>query len=137
MEQNFTTTVTEFIRLVLCQNPKLRFLLFFIFLFVYMMTWIGNFTIIATVIFDLHLHTPMYFLLANLTFADVTYGSSTVPLMLSGLLTQGMIVSFASCFSQMFFFHLTGGAEVFFLGVMAIDRYIAIHKPLHYTTIMN
>ncbi|XP_039357444.1 olfactory receptor 4D1-like [Mauremys reevesii] len=137
MEKNLTTPVTEFVLLGLTPNPKLQRFLFVIFFIIYVNTWLGNFTIITTVITDRQLHTPMYFLLANLAFLDVSESSVNAPKLLSGLLTQSKTISFNECILQMFFFHLIGGAMVFLLVVMAADRYVAIYKPLRYMTIMN
>uniref|UniRef100_A0A8C3F596 G-protein coupled receptors family 1 profile domain-containing protein n=1 Tax=Chrysemys picta bellii TaxID=8478 RepID=A0A8C3F596_CHRPI len=119
------------------QSTELQHFLFLVFLLVYGTTWLGNLTIIITVIFDSHLHTPMYLLLANLAFLDFSESSVTAPKMLKDLLYQRKTISFNGCLTQMFFFHFIGGTVVFFLVVMAPDRYVAIYKPLHYLSIMN
>ena len=57
--------------------------------------------------------------------------------MLVDFLTEKKTITYRGCMAQIFFFHLFGGGTVFFLSVMAYDRYIAISRPLHYITIMN
>ncbi|XP_059587310.1 olfactory receptor 4D1-like [Alligator mississippiensis] len=136
-QDNLTSPVTEFLLLGLSQSRQIQLFLFSLFLAVYATTWLGNLIIISTVISDPRLHTPMYFLLANLSVIDVSFSSVSVPKLLDHLLLGGRAISFNGCMAQMFFFHLSGGAEVFFLIVMAFDRYLAIYKPLHYLTIMN
>ncbi|KAM7150019.1 olfactory receptor 4D9-like [Macrochelys suwanniensis] len=136
-QQNLNTTVTEFVLLGLTQNRGLQYFLFVVFFIVYITTWLGNFTIIIAVITDYQLHTPMYFLLANLAFLDVSDSSVNAPKLLLGLLSQCNIISFNECLLQMFFFHLIGAAMMFCLVIMALDRYVAIYKPLQYLTIMN
>ncbi|KAK7800994.1 hypothetical protein U0070_010264 [Myodes glareolus] len=43
----------------------------------------GNLLIVITVISDSHLHSPMYFLLANLSFIDLSLSSVTAPKMIA------------------------------------------------------
>lgn len=135
--ENNTVRVTEFILLGLSQNPKIQSVLFFLFLIVYSTTWLGNIIIITTVINTPNLHTPMYFLLANLAVIDISESSVTSLKMLWDLFFHTHIISYNWCIAQIFFIHLTGGAVVFLLVVMAIDRYIAIYKPLRYLMIMD
>ena len=46
-------------------------------------------------------------------------------------------ITFAGCFSQMYFILLFGGTECFLLGAMACDRFAAICHPLSYPVTMN
>ncbi|NXA61940.1 OR4D2 protein, partial [Mohoua ochrocephala] len=135
--KNITTTVTEFVLLGLTQSHKLQYCLYGIFLVIYVITWLMNFTIIATVAADQQLHTPMYFLLANLAFLDISDSSVNTPKLLSGLLTQHTVISFKECFLQVFFFHFIAGAMSFLLAGMTIDRSVALCEPLRYLAIMN
>ncbi|CAK7309043.1 Olfactory receptor 4D9 [Vulpes lagopus] len=91
----------------------------------------------VTVTYESRLHTPMYFLLRNLSVLDICFSSITAPKVLVDLLSRTKTISFNGCITQMFFFHLLGGADIFSLSVMAFDRYMAISKPLHYVTIMS
>ncbi|XP_047614168.1 olfactory receptor 4D1 [Phacochoerus africanus] len=137
MEPGNLTWVSEFVFLGLSQTRELQLLLFLVFLFVYTTTVLGNLLIMVTITFDTHLHTPMYFLLRNLAVIDLCYSTVTSPKMLVDFLHDPKTISYQSCMTQIFFFHLLGGGTVFFLSVMAYDRYVAISRPLHYVTIMN
>ncbi|NXO70031.1 OR4D9 protein, partial [Phainopepla nitens] len=137
MESKNTTTVTEFVLLGLTQNHKLQYCLYVIFLLIYLITWLVNFTIIVTVAVDHQLHTPMYFLLANLAFLDISDSSVNTPKLLSGLLSQHTVISFNKCFLQMFFFHFIAGAMAFLLLGMTVDRYVAVCEPLRYLALMS
>ncbi|ELW66907.1 olfactory receptor 4D10 [Tupaia chinensis] len=137
MEVENCTRVKEFVFLGLTQNPEVSLVLFLFLLLVYVITLLGNLLIMVTVTCESCLHTPMYFLLRNLSVADICFSSITAPKVLVDLLSKTKTISFNGCFTQMFFFHLIGGVDVFSLSVMALDRYVAISKPLHYVTIMS
>ncbi|XP_044529834.1 olfactory receptor 4D1-like [Gracilinanus agilis] len=137
MEAGNLTSVTEFVLLGLSQAQELQDFFFLVFLIVYITTVIGNLLIIVTVTSDTRLNTPMYFLLRNLAVIDLCYSSVTAPKMLTDFLSEAKTISYQGCMTQIFFFHLLGGGTVFFLSVMAFDRYVAISRPLHYVTIMN
>ncbi|XP_069337245.1 olfactory receptor 4D2 [Eulemur rufifrons] len=137
MEPENLTWVSDFVFLGLSQSRELQFFLFLVFLFVYITTVVGNLFIIVTVTSDSRLHTPMYFLLRNLAVIDLCCSTVTSPKMLVDFFHETKTISYRGCMAQIFFFHLLGGGTVFFLSVMAYDRYIAISRPLHYVTIMN
>ncbi|XP_028372705.1 olfactory receptor 4D6-like [Phyllostomus discolor] len=137
MGQGNHTHVREFVFLELTRFRELEFFLFVFFLAVYATTLLGNALIVVTVTCDSHLHTPMYFLLRNKSVLDIVFSSVTVPKFLVDLLSDRNTISYNGCMAQIFFFHFAGGADIFFLSVMAYDRYLAITKPLHYVTIMR
>ncbi|XP_065801274.1 olfactory receptor 4X2-like [Muntiacus reevesi] len=132
-----THNVTEFIFLGLSPNPEVQKVCFVIFLLLYVAIVLGNFLIVLTVTSNRSLDSPMYFFLSYLSFAEICYASTTAPRLISDLLTERKTISLWDCMSQLFFIHLFGGTEIFLLTVMAYDRYMAICKPLNYTTIMN
>ncbi|XP_062992544.1 olfactory receptor 4D1-like [Elgaria multicarinata webbii] len=135
--KKYNATVTEFVLLGFSESPDIQSILFFIFFTMYIITWLGNIIIIITVIYTPILHTPMYFLLANLAVIDLSDCTVTAIKLLRDLISHTNSISYNWCIAQIFFFHCTGGAVVFFLVAMAIDRYIAIYKPLQYWAIMN
>ncbi|XP_072479277.1 olfactory receptor 4F6-like [Notamacropus eugenii] len=129
--------VYEFVFLGISSSWDIQlFLLVFSFMF-YVAIVLGNFLIMFTVIFDPHLHSPMYLLLCNLSFIDLCFSSVSVPKMIYDLFFEHKTISFLGCLMQIFFIHKFGGTEMILLISMAFDRYVAICKPLHYLTIMN
>ncbi|XP_074052048.1 olfactory receptor 13C7-like [Macrotis lagotis] len=131
------TTVTEFVLLGLSGHPRLGTIFFVLVLWMYMIILLGNGILIIVTIYDSHLHTPMYFFLGNLSFLDICYTTSSVPLVLDSFLTPRRIISFSGCTVQMFLSFAMGATECVLLSMMAFDRYVAICKPLRYPVIMN
>ncbi|XP_021518629.1 olfactory receptor 2D3-like [Meriones unguiculatus] len=131
------TYIAEFILLGLSENPKIQILLFCVFLIVYLLSVFGNLLIIILIQTDSRLHTPMYFFLKNLSFADLCFSTSIVPQMLAHFLSKRKTISFIGCSMQIVVFLLAGCTECALLAVMSYDRYVAVCKPLHYSTIMT
>lgn len=104
---------------------------------IYSIGLVLNLTLIIVIYTDVHLHTPMYLFLCQLSFVDICYTTTTIPKLLHILLSGKNTVSFTQCFSQMFFYFWGACVEVNLLLAMAYDRYIAICKPLHYSEILN
>ncbi|XP_063158231.1 olfactory receptor 2AP1-like [Candoia aspera] len=131
------TKTAGFVLLGFGEFYKVQTILFLTFLVIYAVTVTGNTLIVALVLFDHHLHTPMYFFLGNLSFLEIFFTSNIFPRMLSGLLTGNKIMSFNSCFTQWYLFGSLEATECCLLCAMSYDRYLAICKPLHYATIMQ
>ncbi|NXX02041.1 O1020 protein, partial [Larus smithsonianus] len=127
------SSVTEF---VLLGFTDLQELLFGIFLLMYITVLVGNLGMIVLIRTNSQLQVPMYFFLSHLSFLDICYSSSIVPKLLSGLLAERNVISFNGCITQFFFFVVLGTTEATLLAVMAYDRYVAIHEPLHYLVAM-
>ncbi|XP_043441854.1 olfactory receptor-like protein OLF4 [Prionailurus bengalensis] len=131
------TQISDFFLLGFSERPKLQPLIFGLFLSMYLITVFGNLLILLAVSSDSCLHTPMYFFLANLSFVDICFTTTTVPKMLWNIQTQSKHITYENCITQMYFFLLFAGLDIFLLTVMAYDRFVAICHPLHYMVIMN
>ncbi|XP_058396425.1 olfactory receptor 4F3/4F16/4F29-like [Diceros bicornis minor] len=131
------SVVSEIVLVGLTSSLEIQLALFLIFSVFYVAGILGNLLILLTVISDPHLHSPLYFLLANLSFVDMWVSSITAPKMISDLFKERKVISFQGCIAQMFFVHVIGGTEMVLLIAMALDRYVAIRRPLQYLIIMN
>ncbi|XP_064347942.1 olfactory receptor 5AP2-like [Camelus dromedarius] len=131
------TPVTQFILLGFSNYPDLQELLFGGFLLIYAVTVVGNLGMMALIFTDSRLHSPMYLFLSVLSFLDICYSSIVTPKLLVDLLASDKSISFEGCVVQMTFFVMHATAESFLLASMAYDRFVAIRRPLHYSSVMT
>ncbi|XP_038607989.1 olfactory receptor 6C74-like [Tachyglossus aculeatus] len=131
------TQVTEFILLGLTDDPDLQAVILLYMSVTYVLSITGNLTIVTLTLLDSHLHTPMYFFLRCFSFLEICFTSACIPRFLATIVTGDRTISYNCCATQLFFVILLGVTEFFLLAVMSYDRYIAICRPLHYTTAMS
>nr|XP_001918311.1 olfactory receptor 2C3-like [Equus caballus] len=126
-----------FVLLAFSSQPLLEPILFVLVLGFYVVSLLGNGTIILVSCLDVHLHTPMYFFLANLSFLDIGFTTSIIPQLLVNLWGPQKTISYGGCVVQFYISHWLGATECVLLAVMSYDRYAAICRPLQYTIIMH
>ncbi|KAH0505364.1 Olfactory receptor 2AE1 [Microtus ochrogaster] len=97
----------------------------------------GNSLTILLICADPRLHTPMYFLLSQLSLMDLMHVSTTIPKMATNYLSGKKSISFVGCVTHHFMYLFLGGAECVLLALMSYDRYVAICHPLRYTVLMS
>ena len=136
MEGN-STLLTEFVLRGITDRPELQVPLFLVFFLIYVTTMVGNLGLIFLIWKDPHLHTPMYYFLGNLAFADACTSSTVTQKMLMKFLNKNDMISMGECFAQYYFFCFSATTEIFLLVAMAYDRYVAICNPLLYLVVMS
>ncbi|XP_007519671.3 olfactory receptor 5AN6-like [Erinaceus europaeus] len=130
------SSVAVFVLLGITDEKELQVALFPVFLGIYLVTIVWNLALIILIKMDSRLHTPMYIFLSSLSFIDICYSSSTSPKMLSDFFKDEKNISFISCAIQYFATSWMGQVECCLLAAMAYDRYVAIGRPLQYSSIM-
>ncbi|XP_051846860.1 olfactory receptor 2L8-like [Antechinus flavipes] len=136
-EEKNQTFPKDFILLGLLHRNQYGFLFLTLILIIFMVAITGNTVLILALRMDRHLHTPMYFLLSQLSLMDLMYICSTVPKMVINFLSGNNSISLVGCAFQSVSFLTMAGAEGLLLASMAYDRYVAICRPLHYAIVMN
>ncbi|XP_049754693.1 olfactory receptor 4F3/4F16/4F29-like [Elephas maximus indicus] len=131
------SVVSEFVFLGLTNSWDIQLFLLVLSSVLFVASITGNILIVFSVTTDPHLHSPMYFLLASLSFIDLGACYTISPKMIYDLFRKQKVISFGGCITQIFFIHVIGGVEMVLLIAMAFDRYVAICKPLHYLAIMS
>ena len=137
MRRENQSSASEFLLLGLPIRPEQQGMFFALFLGMYLTMVLGNLLILLLIRLDPRLHTPMYFFLSHLALTDVSFSSVTVPNMLMSMQTQDQSMPYAGCIAQMYFFIFFTDLDSFLITSMAYDRYVAVCRPLHYTTIMK
>ncbi|XP_032769548.1 olfactory receptor 2AK2-like [Rattus rattus] len=137
METGNHSCGTDFTLVGLFQYGHMDTFLFTVIALLFAVALIGNITLVHLIRLDRTLHTPMYFLLSQLSIIDMIYISTTVPKMAANFLSDTKTISFLGCAIQTFVFVTLGGSEALLLGFMSYDRYIAICRPLHYPVLMS
>ncbi|XP_027967101.1 olfactory receptor 5B2-like [Eumetopias jubatus] len=132
-----STEGTQFLLLGLTHATELQIPLFIMFTLIYLINVVGNLGMMVLIFLDSRLHTTMYFFLSNLSLVDFCYSTAVTPKVMAGLLIGDKVISYNACATQMFFFVAFATVENYLLASMAYDRYVAVCKPLHYTTIMT
>ncbi|KAL2770566.1 olfactory receptor 2G6 [Daubentonia madagascariensis] len=136
-ETNNNSSEKGFLLLGFSDQPQLERFLFVIILHFYILNLLGNTAIILVSYLDPKLHTPMYFFLSNLSCVDICFTTSVAPQLLVTMNKTDKTVSYGGCVAQLYVAMGLGSSECILLAVMAYDRYAAVCRPLHYTTIMH
>ncbi|CAM4571160.1 unnamed protein product, partial [Caretta caretta] len=137
MAERNHTTVTEFIFVGFTDHPDLQIPLFMLFLVMYVVSLMGNLGMIALIMVETRLHTPMYFFLSQMSIVAIGYSTAIAPRLLMTLVAETRTIPFTECAAQLFFVCFFVTSECCLLAVIAYDCFKAICNPLLYRTIMS
>ena len=118
-ERDNQTSPVEFLLLGLSNVHKLQMPLFLLSLMIYMVTVFVNILIVALVVADRHLHTPMYIFLGNFSSVEICYTSTILPRLLASFLIRDRTISAQGCMTQFFFFACCAATRCHLLATMS------------------
>ncbi|XP_057608117.1 olfactory receptor 2Z1-like [Chionomys nivalis] len=131
------STTSDFTLVGLFSHTGPHLILFFLMVTMFTTGLLGNTILIFLMATDSRLHTPMYFLLRQLSLLDIGFPLVTIPKMVADFLQERNVITFGGCATQMFFLMLMGVSEGVLLSFMSYDRYVAVCHPLHYQVLMR
>ncbi|XP_004695632.1 PREDICTED: olfactory receptor 2T11 [Condylura cristata] len=137
MSMRNKTSSSDFILLGLLVNNEVTGIIFAVIFTIFIVAVTANLLMIFLIQVDSRLHTPMYFLLSQLSIMDTLFICTTVPKLLIDMVSKEKTISFVACGIQIFLYLTMIGSEFFLLGLMAYDRYVAVCNPLRYPVLMN
>ncbi|KAM6173985.1 olfactory receptor 51I1-like [Erethizon dorsatum] len=103
----------------------------------YIITMVGNCTVIYSVRKERSLQEPQYHFLSMLAGADIVLSVSTLFSVHKVFILGICEIAFDSCLAQLFFIHTSSSMSSGILLAMAFDHFVAITNPLKYTTILT
>ncbi|XP_067395207.1 olfactory receptor 52P1-like [Emydura macquarii macquarii] len=103
----------------------------------YIISLLGNVTLLFVVSKEQTLHKPMFLLLCMLALTDIGMSTCVVPKALCIFWFRSKDITVDGCLTQMFFLNAVAIMHSAVLVIMAFDRYVAICDPLRYATILT
>ncbi|KAG8431394.1 hypothetical protein GDO86_018898 [Hymenochirus boettgeri] len=103
----------------------------------YSISLVANSTVMILILVKRPLHQPMYIIIGNLALSDLLFDTLTLPKIIAKYWFGAGSISFYGCFFQLFWVHCLGSFDSFVIMLMAIDRYVAVCKPLRYHSIIT
>ncbi|XP_072547170.1 olfactory receptor 52K1-like [Salminus brasiliensis] len=109
-----------------------RSILFIPYFLMFLLSMIGNSTLLYVIVANKALHSPMFVLIGLMAVVDLGAPVIFVPHMLLSFLFDWKGISLLGCLIQMLCIHYSGSCQCTLLLCMALDRYFAICRPLFY-----
>ncbi|XP_063162126.1 olfactory receptor 52K1-like [Candoia aspera] len=103
----------------------------------FVISLLGNCTLLYVIKANMSLHQPMFFFLSMLSSTDLVLSLTTMPKTLGIFWFNAGEIGLVGCLVQMFFLHSFSIMESAVLLAMSFDRYVAICHPLRYHSILT
>uniref|UniRef100_A0A3B3WQV5 G-protein coupled receptors family 1 profile domain-containing protein n=1 Tax=Poecilia mexicana TaxID=48701 RepID=A0A3B3WQV5_9TELE len=111
--------------------PNVNFYFVFL-LFVYVLSVVGNGTVLTLIIVDHTLKGPKYVAVFSLALTDILSSTAFLPKIIDIFLFNHRYISYNECLTFMFFGFTLPAMQSFNLVALSYDRLMAIMYPLHY-----